>query len=181
MPSPPSCCTSASGRCARAARPAPRSAAGGSPPRLQTTIWGRLSSAVRAGGSTSCAAGGRRRDPGKWSGTMRRVVSLWLPRFATDRWERSRLLGSRQQSRARPPARCSTSGKRVEDSQPLALVADQIGRLTLAAVNEAAEAGGLAPGLPLAEARALVPGPVTLPHEPRLDARALAETRRAHV
>ena len=51
---------------------------------------------------------------------------------------------------------------------------DEIGRLTLAAVNEAAEQGGLAPGLPLAEARALLPGLVTLPHEPALDARAAA-------
>lgn len=41
-------------------------------------------------------------------------------------------------------------------------------------MNEAAEAAGLAPGLPLAEARALVPGLVTVPHEPALDARAAA-------
>src|SRR3546814_20217022 len=73
---------------------------------------------------------------------MRRVVSLWLPRFATDRWLRGRWLSSRQQARARPESG-STSGKPAEDSQPLALVADPIGRLTLAAVNEAAAAGGL--------------------------------------
>src|SRR3546814_16285848 len=95
---------------------------------------------------------------------MRRVVSLWLPRFATDRWLRGRWLSSRQQARARPESG-STSGKPAEDSQPLALVADQIGRLTLAAVNDAAAAGGLFPGLPLAEARRLVPGLVTLPLE----------------
>jgi protein ImuB len=107
---------------------------------------------------------------------MRRVVSLWLPRFATDRW-----LRSRQQARARRPESSSTSDKRAEEGapdeesqQPLALVADEIGRLTLAAVNEAAEAGGLVPGLPLAEARALVPGLVTVPHEPQVDARAAA-------
>src|SRR3546814_2767298 len=90
---------------------------------------------------SSCAAAGRRRAPGKWSGTMRRVVSLWLPRFATDRWLRGRWLSSRQQARARPESG-STSGKPAEDSQPLALVADQIGRLTLAAGNAAAAAGG---------------------------------------
>lgn len=44
----------------------------------------------------------------------------------------------------------------------------------LAAVNGLAERRGLAPGLPLAEARALVPGLVTVPHEPAVDARALA-------
>jgi len=110
---------------------------------------------------------------------MRRVVSLWLPRFATDRWLRSRVA-----SRERQPESFSTSGKGTsgkgtssrppEASQPLALVADEIGRLTLAAVNEPAEHGGLAPGLPLAEARALLPGLVTVPHEPQADARALA-------
>lgn len=51
---------------------------------------------------------------------------------------------------------------------------DDIGRLILAAVNERAESDGLAPGLPLAEARALVPGLVTVPHEPEVDARAVA-------
>jgi protein ImuB len=115
---------------------------------------------------------------------MRRVVSLWLPRFATDRWERSRLLGSRQQARARQPESSSHSSRgpsgrqseagQAEAPQPLALVADEIGRLTLAAVNEQAEHGGLAPGLPLAEARALLPGLVTVPHEPQADIRALA-------
>ncbi|WP_421938149.1 Y-family DNA polymerase [Pelagibius sp.] len=48
------------------------------------------------------------------------------------------------------------------------------GQLGLAAVNAAAQAGGLTPGLPLAEARALLPGLVTAPHEPEADARAIA-------
>lgn len=48
------------------------------------------------------------------------------------------------------------------------------GQLGLAAVNAAAGAGGLTPGLPLAEARALLPGLVTAPHEPEADARAVA-------
>ncbi|GAB4392913.1 MAG: hypothetical protein Tsb0032_10350 [Kiloniellaceae bacterium] len=47
-------------------------------------------------------------------------------------------------------------------------------RLSLVAVNAEAEAGGLEPGLPLAEARALLPGLITVPHEPQADARALA-------
>lgn len=41
-------------------------------------------------------------------------------------------------------------------------------------MNAAAEAGGLAPGLPLAEARALLPGLVTVPHDTAADARAIA-------
>lgn len=48
------------------------------------------------------------------------------------------------------------------------------GQLGLVAVNAAAEAGGLTPGLSLAEARALLPGLVTAPHEPETDARAIA-------
>ena len=46
--------------------------------------------------------------------------------------------------------------------------------MSLAAVNAEAEAGGLEPGLPLAEASALLPGLVTLPHDLAADARAVA-------
>jgi protein ImuB len=99
---------------------------------------------------------------------MRRVVSLWLPRFATDRW-----LRARQQSRQQ--ANSSNSAQPSDESQqPLALIADEAGKLLLAAVNAAAAARGLHPGLPLAEARAILPGLVTVPHEPEVDARALA-------
>ncbi len=41
-------------------------------------------------------------------------------------------------------------------------------------MNAEAEAGALEPGLPLAEARALLPGLVTVPHDPAADARAIA-------
>ena len=41
-------------------------------------------------------------------------------------------------------------------------------------MNAAAAARDLHPGLPLAEARAILPGLVTVPHEPEVDARALA-------
>lgn len=41
-------------------------------------------------------------------------------------------------------------------------------------MNAAAAARGLPPGLPLAEARAILPGLITVPHEPAVDARALA-------
>jgi protein ImuB len=44
----------------------------------------------------------------------------------------------------------------------------------LAAVSAEAEAAGLEPSLPLAEARALLPGLITVPHDPAADARALA-------
>ena len=119
---------------------------------------------------------------------MRRVVSLWLPRFATDRWRRVRHLSGQQEREPAPP----TAGGRREsaspsnpqpsstpaDDAPLALVREAegtgAGQLLLAAVNRAAARADLAPGLPLAEARALLPGLATAPHDPGADARALA-------
>ncbi|MFQ5774813.1 MAG: DNA polymerase Y family protein [Kiloniellaceae bacterium] len=60
------------------------------------------------------------------------------------------------------------------EARPLALVAQERGRLVLAAVDAAAAAEGLGPGLPLAEARALAPDLETAPHDPAGDAAALA-------
>jgi len=82
----------------------------------------------------------------------RRVVSLWLPRFATER------------QRSDP----ADSGGR-----PRVLVEGDGDRLTVAAVDARAAAAGLTPGLPLAEARAQVPGLLSEPHDPAADARAL--------
>ena len=50
------------------------------------------------------------------------------------------------------------------------------GRVTLAAVDALAEASGLVPGLPLADARALQPDLETLTHEPVADGAALRAT-----
>ena len=96
---------------------------------------------------------------------MRRVVSLWLPRFATDRWFRARRY---------PAAQCAGPAKAQQEPQPFALVHDEGGRLSLAAVNAVAEAAGLGVGLPLADARAFLPDLKTAPLEPEADARALA-------
>ncbi len=71
---------------------------------------------------------------------MSRIVSVWLPR-----WPILRFLAA--QSR-RP------SGKLVDPDRPFALVATAAGGPRLAALNEAAEAAGLTPGEPLADARA---------------------------
>jgi protein ImuB len=86
-------------------------------------------------------------------------------------------LRARQQSRqanSSISAQPSDAKARDESQQPLALIADESGKLLLAAVNAAAAARGLHPGLPLAEARAILPGLITVPHEPAVDARALA-------
>ncbi len=71
---------------------------------------------------------------------MTRVISLWLPRFATDRMTR-------------------TPGAPRADRRdaPFATTTTAAGARRLAAVNAEAAAAGLSPGLPLAEARALMP------------------------
>jgi protein ImuB len=71
---------------------------------------------------------------------MSRIVSVWLPR-----WPILRFLAAQ----ARRP-----SGKLVDPDRPFVLVAAAAGGPRLAALNEAAEAAGLVPGQPLADARA---------------------------
>jgi protein ImuB len=56
---------------------------------------------------------------------------------------------------------------------PFATVADAAGRRLLAAVNPAATAAGLAPGMPLADALSFFPGLATAAAEPAEDAAAL--------
>ncbi|MCG8510352.1 MAG: DNA polymerase Y family protein [Rhodospirillales bacterium] len=90
----------------------------------------------------------------------RRVVSLWLPTFATDRLDR-RLSAEKKQagSRSEYPA--------------LATVTAAHGGMRIAAASPAAQAGGVMPGLPLADARALLPGLRTVEADPQMDLRAL--------
>jgi protein ImuB len=94
----------------------------------------------------------------------RRIASLWFARLASDRlWlETGRRLpgpARRQRGRQRQPA----------EEAPLAIVGESGGRRFLTAVNVAAERAGLAPGLPLASARAVCPGLVTRPADPTAD------------
>lgn len=83
---------------------------------------------------------------------------MWLPTWPTDR-----ALRRRRPSRPEPFA-----------PEPFALVAAGAGGVRLAAVNGAAAAAGLAPGMTLATARALHPGLAVAPADPLGDARALA-------
>jgi protein ImuB len=87
----------------------------------------------------------------------RRVASLWLPRFATDRIHRLEpgLEGS-------PVAVAATLGNR---------------RLVLAA-NAVAEAGGVGAGLTLADARALLPQLKVVEHDPAAERRLLLRLAR---
>ncbi len=88
----------------------------------------------------------------------KRVASLWLSTLATDRLAR--------RHRAQAPAR-DKSGR------PLATVTARHGGLRIAAANSSAEAAGVVPGLPLADARALVPGLATFEADPVAERRTL--------
>jgi protein ImuB len=88
---------------------------------------------------------------------MRRVMYLWLRHWPIDRLRLSRRKGS---------------GAPAEEI-PFATVADAAGRRLLAAVNSAATAAGLAPGMPLADALSFFPGLATAAAEPAKDAAAL--------
>ena len=82
----------------------------------------------------------------------KRIVSVWLPRFETD-------LIARREPRWR--------------TEPLALYRETGQRLETVAVNAAAEAEGVRPGMTLADARALVAGIATRRHAPERRAQAL--------
>src|SRR3984893_15730319 len=88
---------------------------------------------------------------------MRRVMYLWLPRWPIDRLRLSRR---------------KDSGAPAEEI-PFATVADSAGRRLLAAVNSAATAAGLAPGMPLADALSFFPGLATAAAELAEDAAVL--------
>jgi protein ImuB len=87
---------------------------------------------------------------------MRRVISLWLLNFPTDRLRRSR-------SDA-PPA-----------ETPFVTAAHDGHRRVIAAADAAARALGLRPGLPLAQAQARIPGLAVTEADPVADAAALAQ------
>ncbi len=84
---------------------------------------------------------------------MKRVLSLWLPRFPTDRI-----------ARTRPAWR----------SKPFVTTFAERGRLIVGAANHLAEESGIGPCLPLADAQAILPSLASLPANPEADAEALA-------
>src|SRR5712691_10279485 len=86
---------------------------------------------------------------------MRRVVSLFLPTWSTDRVRRK--LGS-----AAPPAEA-----------PLVLIGHEGTRRVVLAADAAAQRAGLRPGMPVTKAQALVPGLIVNNADPEGDAEAL--------
>lgn len=93
----------------------------------------------------------------------RRILCLWFPYLPTDRVERR----SCSTPCGRLEANAGSSG--ALQAAPLALVAREKGALSIAAVNRAARAGGIRPGLTLAAARAMLPALASLDHDPDAD------------
>src|SRR5271166_5122764 len=88
---------------------------------------------------------------------MRRVISVFLPTWPTD-------LLRRQRSAAVPPA-----------DRPLVTAMHDGRRQTVAAADRVARSLGLGPGMPLAQAQAVVPGLPVSTATPDADARALED------
>src|SRR5438874_7248800 len=99
---------------------------------------------------------------------MRRVMYLYLPRWPIDRLRR---LGERRA--AATPSRSAAPAEALVDGAPFATIIAEGGRRLLAALNPAAEAAGLAPGMPLADALSFLPGLATVPADPAADAASL--------
>ncbi|MGB0508323.1 MAG: DNA polymerase Y family protein, partial [Pikeienuella sp.] len=81
----------------------------------------------------------------------KRIVSLWLPRFAAE-W------------RLRREGNCD---------EPFAIVSEQANALCLASLNVAAEQAGLGRGMSLADARSIIPNLLTRPAAPTREQAAL--------
>src|SRR5438874_2092166 len=99
---------------------------------------------------------------------MRRVMYLYLPRWPIDRLRR---LGERRA--AATPSRSAAPAEALVDGAPFATIVAEGGRRLLAALNPAAEAAGLAPGMPLADALSFLPGLATVPAGPTADTASL--------
>ena len=87
---------------------------------------------------------------------MRRIVSVWLPYWRTERRERLQALT-----------------KPLEKRKPLAIIESGKGGRRLATVNQAAEAAGLSPGMLLTDACAILPSLKTEEAVPRDEAKDL--------
>lgn len=87
----------------------------------------------------------------------RRILSLWFPRLAAERW--LRIL-------------------RLTLPMPFAVVAEAAGAQVLVSLTPEAEAAGLHAGQPLRDAMAMCPGLLTRPADPMAEASFLAALRR---
>ena len=97
---------------------------------------------------------------------MRRVVSVWLRTLPTDRLRRHNAAGVSQAGADGAPVATA-------HDRPLVTTAHDGRRMAVAAVDAAAAALGLHPGMTLAQAQALVPNLAPLPADPEADTAAL--------
>jgi protein ImuB len=95
-----------------------------------------------------------------------RILSLWLPNLATDRLLRQ----ARRAAGGREAAACA-----LNPHLPLATFVSQKSALRLEAVCARAEKAGLAPGMMLADARAMVPALQVRAADPAVDLRLLED------
>ncbi|MDE2805073.1 MAG: DNA polymerase Y family protein [Gemmatimonadota bacterium] len=96
--------------------------------------------------------------PARWGPRIsRRILAAWLPWWPSERL-----------ARRRPEAR----------THPFVTVAESRNRLIIDAANPSATRAGLNPGMPLADARAVVPDVVVRPADPAGDALALEQLAR---
>src|SRR5437764_12008103 len=96
---------------------------------------------------------------------MRRVMYVFLPSWPIERLRRS---GEKRTGSTPNPGTAAPAA-----APPFATVIATGGRRLLAAINPAAAAAGLAPGMPLADALSFLPGLVTAPADPAADSAAL--------
>jgi protein ImuB len=104
--------------------------------------------------------------------TGRRIVSIWLPRFAIARWERT------QAAPAAPPAPWEAAEPGPGPDAPVVLAAEGRHGPVIHALTDAAAAAGATRGARVADARAVAPGLVVRSADLAGDAAAL--TRLAH-
>ena len=144
-------------------RPRGRSPGGGSDrsPRRRPFRMRRTSRASGgcAGAWNCCVAEAGGQVSGSWRHAMRRVVSVWLPHWPTDRLRR---LAARSPE---PPA-------------PLVTASHDGRRRVIAASDPVAAALGLRPGMAVAQALAIVPRLAIAEAEPEADAAALERLAR---
>lgn len=90
---------------------------------------------------------------------MRRIVSVWLPRWPTDRYCRDlQLQALSLKDMSCPEAKQARTRHAQLQADPLVLIREDHGGVRVTAVNRAAAQAGLTQGMRLTDARAMLPG-----------------------
>jgi protein ImuB len=100
---------------------------------------------------------------------MRRVISIFLPYWPIE----ARIRRTQRASPDKASEKTPDKAPEKSDVRPFVLIGQDGQKQILTAVNPAAAAEGLTPGMPLAHARAIAPQVQTAPAQPLEDAKAL--------